>query len=100
MAGRNFMGSEEEEGGAENDRNKSPLVAGPAVMISSPRVALTIPMLVGTNAVVAGLEVAASVAFTFIPPLLLKSGFGETQMSVIFGIGKTNINRKRKIKTY
>ena len=68
---------------------ESPLVPM-ASPISSPNSrVLTLPLLVGTNAVVAGLEVAASVAFTFIPPLLLKSGFGETQMSVIFGIGKS-----------
>jgi hypothetical protein len=40
------------------------------------------------NMVVAGLEIAASVAFTFIPPLLLKSGYSETQMTIIFGVGK------------
>ena len=36
--------------------------------------------LILVNAVVAGLEIASSVAFTFIPPLLLKSGYSETQM--------------------
>ncbi len=41
------------------------------------------------NMVVAGLEIAASVAFTFVPPLLLKSGYSETQMTIIFGIGKS-----------
>ncbi len=49
--------------------------------------------LVLVNFVVAGLEIAASVAFTFIPPLLLKSGYSETQMTIIFGVGeKTFIN--------
>ena len=33
---------------------------------------LTVPRLLSINAVVAGLEIAACVAFTFIPPLLLK----------------------------
>ena len=42
--------------------------------------------LILVNAVVAGLEIASSVAFTFIPPLLLKSGYTETQMSIIFGV--------------
>ncbi|XP_059082872.1 solute carrier family 45 member 3-like isoform X2 [Tigriopus californicus] len=42
--------------------------------------------LIGINALVAGLEIASSLAFTFIPPLLLKIGYGETQMSIIFGI--------------
>ncbi len=53
--------------------------------------------LVLVNFVVAGLEVAASVAFTFIPPLLLKSGYSETEMSIIFGIGNYLI--KYLIKT-
>ena len=44
--------------------------------------------LILVNFVVAGLEIASSVAFTFIPPLLLKSGYSETQMTIIFGIGK------------
>ena len=44
--------------------------------------------LILVNAVVAGLEIASSVAFTFIPPLLLKSGYSETQMTIIFGVGK------------
>ncbi len=44
--------------------------------------------LILVNFVVAGLEIASSVAFTFIPPLLLKSGYSETQMSIIFGVGK------------
>ena len=44
--------------------------------------------LILVNAVVAGLEIASSVAFTFIPPLLLKSGYRETQMTIIFGVGK------------
>ena len=44
--------------------------------------------LILVNFVVAGLEIAASVAFTFIPPLLLKSGYTETQMTIIFGIGE------------
>lgn len=58
------------------------------------RKAVGLAYLVGTNAVVAGLEIAASVAFTFIPPLLLKTGFGETQMSFIFGIGKKAMPRE------
>ena len=66
---------------------------------------LTIPRLLAINAVVAGLEIAACVAFTFIPPLLLKvtnlllgllfalseqlslqAGFTETNMSIILGV--------------
>lgn len=53
--------------------------------LSSPRV-LSVPRLLAINAVVAGLEIAACVAFTFIPPLLLKAGFTETNMSIILGV--------------
>ena len=58
--------------------------------------------LIAINAVVCGLEIAACVAFTFIPPLLLKVsyltddipllndsvqvGFSETYMSIILGV--------------
>ena len=55
--------------------------------------------LILVNFVVAGLEIASSVAFTFIPPLLLKSGYSETQMTIIFGVGKLPIFKKnRQIK--
>ena len=55
--------------------------------------------LVLVNFVVAGLEIAASVAFTFVPPLLLKSGYSETQMTIIFGVGKiTFLHNHEKIK--
>jgi len=47
---------------------------------------LTIIRLIAINAVVCGLEIAACVAFTFIPPLLLKVGFTETYMSIILGV--------------
>jgi len=42
--------------------------------------------LVSVNSAVAGLEIAVCIAFTFIPTLLLKSGFSETQMSIVLGI--------------
>ena len=42
--------------------------------------------LASINTVVVGLEIAACVAFSFAPPLLLKSGFSETQMSIILGV--------------
>lgn len=47
---------------------------------------LSLSRLVAINSVVAGLEIAASVAFTFIPPLLLKAGFSETAMSIVMGV--------------
>ena len=39
------------------------------------------------NTVVCGLEFCASAAFTYIPPMLLKSGIEEEHMSLILGIG-------------
>jgi hypothetical protein len=59
----------------------TPTPLNPSQRISDARLVLV-------NFVVAGLEIASSVAFTFIPPLLLKSGYSETQMSIIFGVGK------------
>ena len=44
--------------------------------------------LVASNAVVAGVEVASAVAFSVVPPLMLKSGFRESTMSILFGIGE------------
>ena len=44
--------------------------------------------LISVNAVTTGLEVVSSVVFTIVPPLLLKLGFSETQMSMLFGVGK------------
>ena len=62
-----------------------------SVSLATPSSAVKVPVseltLILVNFVVAGLEIASSVAFTFIPPLLLKSGYSETQMSIIFGIG-------------
>ena len=61
--------------------------------LATPSSAVKVPVseltLILVNFVVAGLEIASSVAFTFIPPLLLKSGYSETQMSIIFGVGKS-----------
>lgn len=48
---------------------------------------LSITQLFLLNAVVCGLEFCASAAFTYIPPLLLKSGLQERQMSIVLGIG-------------
>ena len=44
--------------------------------------------LICINAVTAGLEIVSSVVFTIVPPLLLKLGYSETQMSLLFGVGK------------
>ncbi|KAF4523607.1 hypothetical protein B566_EDAN014581 [Ephemera danica] len=43
--------------------------------------------LIFINAMVCGLEVAATVAFTYLPPILLKAGFAEANMGIILGIG-------------
>ena len=43
--------------------------------------------LVFVNAITAGLEMVSSVVFTIIPPMLLKLGYNDTQMSMIFGVG-------------
>ena len=44
--------------------------------------------LICVNAVTTGLEIVSSVVFTIVPPMLLKLGFSETQMSMLFGVGK------------
>ncbi|KAG8222701.1 hypothetical protein J437_LFUL002758 [Ladona fulva] len=43
--------------------------------------------LIMINAVVCGLELAASVAYTYLPPLLLKAGFCSASTGFILGIG-------------
>ena len=58
--------------------------------------------LICINAVTAGLEVVSSVVFTIVPPLLLKLGYSETQMSLLFGVGKnivtSDISQNLEIK--
>lgn len=39
------------------------------------------------NCVVCGVEICACAGFTFIPPLLLKAGYKEENMSIILGMG-------------
>ena len=39
------------------------------------------------NAVVCGVEICACAGFTYIPPMLLKSGYTEENMSIILGLG-------------
>ena len=34
------------------------------------------------------MEVASAVAFSVLPPLMLKSGFRESAMSTLFGVGE------------
>lgn len=49
-----------------------------------PRVGLF--WLLGVNALVCGVEIVSSAAFTYIPPLLLKAGYTETLMTIILGV--------------
>jgi len=42
--------------------------------------------LMGVNALVCGVEIVASAAFAYIPPLLLKAGYTETLTNIILGI--------------
>ena len=50
-------------------------------------VPLSLVQMVMLNAIVCGLEFCASAAFTYIPPMLLKSGIEEKYMSLILGCG-------------
>lgn len=43
--------------------------------------------LIGINLVAFGLDLCSSAGFTYVPPLLLKSGFTEELMTIIMGIG-------------
>lgn len=45
-----------------------------------------LPRLLAINALVCGVEIVSSAAFTYIPPLLLKAGYTETIMTIILGI--------------
>lgn len=45
-----------------------------------------LPKLMAINALVCGVEIVSSAAFTYIPPLLLKAGYTETVMTIILGV--------------
>ena len=51
------------------------------------KVEIGLSRLILVNFAVAGLEIAASVAFALIPAMLLKVGFGERLISWLFGVG-------------
>lgn len=51
--------------------------------------------LMGINGAAFGHEVSACVAYTYVPPLLLKAGFSETAMTVTMGIGKSPISNPK-----
>lgn len=61
-----------------NERNSSPVRKRGRVR--------GLPSLLAINALVCGVEIVSSAAFTFIPPLLLKAGYTETIMTIILGI--------------
>lgn len=48
---------------------------------------LSLIQMILLNAVVCGVEVCACAGFTYIPPLLLKAGYTEENMSIILGLG-------------
>lgn len=45
-----------------------------------------LPRIMAINALVCGVEIISSAAFTYIPPLLLKAGYTETVMTIILGV--------------
>ncbi|XP_060074265.1 solute carrier family 45 member 3-like [Ylistrum balloti] len=51
------------------------------------RKSLTLTQIMLLNAVVCGVEVCACSGFTYIPPMLLKAGYTEENMSIILGMG-------------
>ena len=53
------------------------------------RIKVTTCELVAVNAVVTGAETAGAVAMAFVPPMMLKAGYTETQMSILFGLCKS-----------
>lgn len=48
---------------------------------------LTLLQIFLLNAVVSGVEICACAGFTYIPPMLLKHGYTEENMSIILGLG-------------
>ena len=54
---------------------------------SAKKKSLTLLQIFLLNAVVCGVEICACAGFTYIPPMLLKSGYTEENMSIILGLG-------------
>ncbi|XP_062588232.1 solute carrier family 45 member 3-like [Saccostrea cucullata] len=48
---------------------------------------LSLLQIILLNAVVCGVEICACAGFTYIPPMLLKAGYTEENMSIILGMG-------------
>ena len=51
------------------------------------RKTLSLTQILLLNSVVCGVEVCACAGFTYIPPMLLKAGYAEENMSIILGLG-------------
>lgn len=54
--------------------------------------------LVCLNMLVCGIEFCASAGFTYIPPMLLKAGFGEASMTCVMAVGKWKWRHWRNIE--
>ncbi|KAL8618975.1 hypothetical protein ACOMHN_018358 [Nucella lapillus] len=48
---------------------------------------LSLPQMILLNSVVCGVEICACAGFTYIPPMLLKAGYSEEEMSILLGLG-------------
>ncbi|KAK3612497.1 hypothetical protein CHS0354_024467 [Potamilus streckersoni] len=55
--------------------------------VSAVRKTLSVSNMLFLNAVVCGVEICACAGFTYIPPMLLKAGYLEENMSIILGVG-------------
>ncbi|KAH3877606.1 solute carrier family 45 member 3-like [Dreissena polymorpha] len=51
------------------------------------RISLGMVQIFLLNAIVCGVEICACAGFTYIPPMLLKTGYSEENMSIILGLG-------------
>lgn len=55
--------------------------------VQEPKRSLTLIQMILLNSVVCGVEVCACAGFTYIPPMLLKAGYTEENMSILLGMG-------------
>ena len=84
---RDTMASEDEPFLPVDQVNKDSIPM-PVVYRSSVRPGkLSLMQILLLNAVVCGVEICACAGFTFIPPMLLKAGYTEENMSIILGLG-------------
>ncbi|KAK7016764.1 hypothetical protein SK128_025697 [Halocaridina rubra] len=73
---------------APSPSNSAPLKNGGTTLVRGlhRRQPRGLPKLMAINALVCGVEIISSAAFTYIPPLLLKAGYTETIMTIILGV--------------